>query len=52
MAELFADSINWEETQETPGPLEEQDITLGVHGDDHPHALELIMNAYRKYQNP
>ena len=52
MAELFADSISWDETVDTSGPLDEQDITLGVHGDDHPQAREWIMNAYRKYQNP
>lgn len=33
-------------------PLQEQDITMGVHGDHHPQALDWIMTAYRKWQTP
>jgi hypothetical protein len=31
---------------------QEQDLSLGVHGDHHPEALDMIMTAYRKWQTP
>tara|TARA_B110000503_G_C6820351_1_gene278635 strand:- start:87 stop:317 length:231 start_codon:yes stop_codon:yes gene_type:complete len=30
----------------------QQDLSLGVHGDHHPQALDMIMQAYRKWQPP
>lgn len=31
---------------------ETQDLSMGVHGDHHPQALDWIMTAYRKWQTP
>lgn len=31
---------------------DQEDLSLGVHGDHHPQALDMIMQAYRKWQTP